>query len=294
MVNTNVMEEIIEDMSYKKFKEDVYKHLSDYKNEVLHVNADGVYKYRGKDYLKPYILPVTGDKIEVVKRYNQLESVRCCNPFLISKDLHRYAHHLNSSQLMCYNFFRPFVDVKEGNVIRPTKELIEILKNNGIDIEWSADAICDFEYIQDDEGTNFDFYLRSGKTEVFFEIKYTEYGFGTFKQSDEVNRHREKYENIYKNRIKNCPAIKDGIKFDDEFRKNYQLIRNVIRVNNKQSYSVFIYDERNNKVVSQFNQFKESYVICEYTGNIIGITWQKLVRNLDIEHINEFREKYLE
>lgn len=278
-------------MSYNDYKDKVIEHLGKYMAK-LGIEEKGLFKYKGKDIPEVHILPLeTGKKDakkHAVETYNLLECVKRY-PFLIAKDLHRYAHHLNSSQLMCYNFFRPFM---EGEM---KQNLIRILQDKAVVIDKSKQVVCNFEYVDDkDEGTNFDFYLKSGKTEVFFEIKYTEYGFGTFDKKDEGNRHKEKYKRIYIERIKKCPAIKKEIKFDENFRKNYQLIRNVIRVTDLQKYSVFVYDERNEKVMNQFNSFKEEYISQEYKGNVIGVTWQELVEKLDTQHRKEFKEKYID
>ena len=97
---------------------------------------------------------------------------------------------------MCYNFFRPYI-IKEGSKTCPNDALIDLLSKY-IAINKCDDAECQFEYVQggeyEGEGTNFDFYLKSGGTEVFFEIKYTEAGFG---KCDNDNRHEEKFKRIY-------------------------------------------------------------------------------------------------
>ena len=96
----------------------------------------------------------------------------------------------------------------------------------------------------------------------------------------------------------NCPAIKEGmrnkIEFDEDFRQNYQLFRNVLRVTNSETYSVFIYDERNNSIVTQFKEFEKNYISDKYKKNVIAITWQELVKSLESCHREQFCKKYLE
>lgn len=227
-----------------------------------------------------------------MKEYNVLKCLKGVD-FLIEKDLHRYAHHLNSSQLMCYNFFRPYI-IKEGSKTSPNDALIDLLSNY-IAINQSDDAECHFEYVQggeyEGEDTNFDFYLKSDETEVFFEIKYTEAGFGKCEKDD---RHKDKFERIYNGLIKKCPAIKDSITFNDEFCKNYQLFRNSIRATGKNKYVIFIYDENNQYCKDQLDEFLKKYITDDYKNmNIIGITWQDLAHKLKSPHREEFIDKYL-
>jgi len=302
-------------MTYNHFVEHVLKHLEKYKRETLLLKKDGIFKYQGREIARGYILPLDSSlssskaKELVVKEFNQLECIKE-KPFLIAEHLHRYAHHLNSSQLMCYNFFRPYIEHIErpcdaGD--KPNQDLINLLVSHDISICLCDNAKCQFEYVNDepewrDEGTNFDFYIESGKTKLYFEIKYTEQSFGGCE--DDVN-HKNKFEGSYKgfkggykDKIKNCPAIKEDlkkkIKFDADFRKNYQLFRNVIRVNTPETYSVFIYDERNNSIDTRFNDFKKNYISDGYKNNVIAITWQTLVKNLESCHIKQFWMKYLE
>ena len=133
--------------------------------------------------------------------------------------------------------------------------------------------------------------MRSGETEVFFEIKYTEEGFGKCKNDE---KHEEKFKKVYQGLIGNCDAIKKPVRFDDEFRKYYQLFRNSIRAKDKNKYVVFIYDKNNNYCESQLNEFKEKYISKDYQENVKGITWQDLVKKIDTDHIREFKKKYMD
>ena len=271
-------------MNYSKFYDAV-------KQSLRSSNGGGTFMGKG-EYTHILRIPKGKRKEDVIKEHNVID---CCKSksFLLQGKCHRYAHHLNSSQLMCYNYFRPLVDEK-GHA---SEKLISILKSNGINIESSNNSICVFEYEQNSgswekEGrkTNFDFYVKSGETEVFFEIKYTERGFGKAKKD---KAHKDKYDNFYRTKISECPAIKDSInKFDDYFINNYQLIRNVIRVTNENKSVVFLYDENNEIVKSQLNEFVKDNIV-ELKENIIGVTWQKMVEKLESEHQEQFRTKYL-
>ena len=281
-------------LSYTQFKENVLNKLADYKKDVLKIEESGIFRYRGKKHPKKHILPIPPGKSiqDIVKEYNVLKCLKS-EDFLIEKDLHRYAHHLNSSQLMCYNFFRPYI-IKEGSKTCPNDALIDLLSKY-IAINKCDDAECQFEYVQggeyEGEGTNFDFYLKSGGTEVFFEIKYTEAGFG---KCDNDNRHEEKFKRIYAGLIDKCPAIEGSITFNDEFCNNYQLFRNSIRATGKNKYVIFIYEENNQYCKQQLDEFLEKFITDDYKNkNIIGITWQDFVRNSTSSHKVEFIQKYL-
>jgi hypothetical protein len=63
--------------------------------------------------------------------------------------------------MMCYNFFRPYIKCDKGEKIEPQQELFDLIQNIGIEIEYTPNAFCSFEYVQKDnerenEGTNFD------------------------------------------------------------------------------------------------------------------------------------------
>ena len=87
---------------------------------------------------KPYchILFVEDDKQKEAIKKNLLKGVKAD----MLSDSHTYAHHLNSSQILCYNFFRPLIDKNGG----ATQELVDRLSEQGIPIEKGAK--CTFEY----------------------------------------------------------------------------------------------------------------------------------------------------
>lgn len=281
--------------TFKNFKDSVLCHLSTYKKNKLAIQECGIYRYNGENIPEEHILPIPKgeSKEKVVKEYNVLSCLKDKEFLIEQKDLHRFAHHLNSSQMMCYNFFRPYIEIEE-NKTRPNDALINMLSKY-IAINQCDDAECHFEFVQGEEyegeDTNFDFYLRSGKTEVFFEIKYTEEGFGKC-ENDE--NHKAKFKNVYQGLIGNCNAIKKPVQFDDEFRKNYQLFRNAIRAIDKNKYVIFIYDDNNIYCKKQLEDFINNYISEDYQANIKGITWQDLVKKIETDHIREFKKKYMD
>ena len=220
---------------------------------------------------------------------------------MLSGKLHPCANHLCSSQIMCYNFFRPQME-NDGIIQNP---LINLL-NNIIEKQFKAGK-ASFEYIDSDSNepngkTNYDLYVEIGDIRVFFEIKYTEQGFSRCKDN---RSHLDKFEKYYKKRMCDSSIFKSSIFKDNTilwnglFLKHYQLIRNAINVGEK-AYVVIITDERNRSTDKQIKDFKDNMLIksAQYYSHLIFTTWQKLVElaqinGFSINHLNEFSEKYL-
>ena len=91
--------------------------------------------YQGREYCHILFTENEEQKKEVIKK-NLLKGVKAD---MLSKP-HTDAHHLNSSQILCYNFFRPLIDKNGG----ATQELVDRLSEQGIPIEKGAK--CTFEY----------------------------------------------------------------------------------------------------------------------------------------------------
>lgn len=108
------------------------------------------------------------NQFDVISSYNLLKGVK---PDMFS-DPHRFAHHLTSSQVMCYNFFRPLIN-KEGGL---SNELIDILEGRNVQI--AHNCTCEFEASNPIDNTSYDMAIGPAK----FEIKFTEYGFGKAKK----------------------------------------------------------------------------------------------------------------
>ena len=125
--------------------------------------------------------------------------VKCCIKGNLSESeikYHQGASHLNSSQVMCINFFKKFFEKEKYEGY-----LLTVLKCCGISIEEDKIENAVFEYEPDhEEGTNFDFYLilDNGK-KISFECKYTETEFGGI-SSDKRDpyKYNRKWDHIYK------------------------------------------------------------------------------------------------
>jgi len=296
-------------MKYEDFKKTICSHLSSPFNDDVINGIWWINKKENKKTIVPHILRMKdynskgeqkNEQERVVKEYNLLKIIsQSSSKFLLKGKLHRFAHHLNSSQIMCYNFFRPQID-DDKQVKEP---LIKLLRDIGVTFnEYHEESEADFEH-EDKESkepkrkTNFDFFIKNGNTKVYFEIKYTENGFGAC-DDDKKGEHQKKFNNYYKAEMEKCGIFKKGaIDWNETFRKYYQLIRNAIKVGEK-SFVVIITDERNRSTNKQLCDFeKEMLVNTKYRNHLICVTWQEIcnnAKNCDFTetHIKQFQEKY--
>ena len=201
--------------------------------------------------------------------------------------LHTYAHHLSSSQILCYNFFRPLINERH-----PNNELCQIFTNQGITI--SEKANCQFEYggykLFPNEGTEYDFHIMdcNFNTEIFIEVKYTEDCFASAKKDE---KHREKFKKVYKNMITSCACLKNKEIEEEEFLNNYQLFRNVLRITDKSKYTVFIFPKENEELLNEYNQFEETYINEQYANNVKAWYWEDLMKG---KEESKFFRKYFQ
>src|SRR5690606_32280675 len=110
------------------------------------------------------------------------------------------------------------------------KELDIILKIIGFDKDEKVNynSVC-FEKkskVEKKNKTCFDFYLETeSEKKLFFEIKYSEQDFGKGNENEE---RKKKFENDYKN---NLNSIKDKFHNSKDFLENYQILRNLVCIN---------------------------------------------------------------
>lgn len=278
-------------MNYTKFKEKAISRLSKFNK-----NQCGFYNGTLYNYIIPIDKNLTGSlKIEAqcnaIKERGLISMVKDL-PFFYDKNsglnlkLHTYAHHLNSSQMMCYNFFRPLINkTNEASYL-----LIEILKEFCPRIEYKQQAKAVFEYIEKDnkEKTNFDFYVKSGDVEVFCEIKYTEQNFG--KECKAQNDSH--FDNQYRSMVDACSNIwKKPVKESDFMSKYFQLFRNALRAKTPNRYVLFICPKERDDLRMSFELFKNDYIKDDCT-NIKYVTWEELMfaaekYGLDVKEFNE-------
>lgn len=277
-------------MNYTEFKQLVMNNMPE--NPI-----PGMWQKKGQP--RTHILgnPSTlEEKAELINKYSLLPKDPPIPPIdCHTIHLHQYAHHLNSSQIMCYNFFRPLIDYDdERKMYRPKDSLLKLIEkilNHKID---SNSAECNFEYIEDKkEKTNFDFYFRQGDIEVFFEIKYTEEQFS--RKSSAENPH-VRYESIYKPMIEKAKDIFIGgtINENDFNTEYYQLARNAIRAISAEKHVFFVCPKNHDKLVQQFNEFK-SCLTDDGKKRVRLITWEEIINDAEEIRIDvtSFKKRYL-
>lgn len=271
-----------------KFDISVKDHLSKYKVEKLPSIKNG--SFREKEY--SHILPRNMWEYNLLPhlRHEMLNYIESNN---LKKKFHKYFHHLNSSQAMCLNFFIPLIIDKKLELILP------FLGLHGHQIDYST--VCfekeGLERKYNRTATSFDFFFKTtSELCVYFEIKYTENGFGCASKSSEYN-YDQKYSEVYAKLLK---PISQEYQNCNSFLKYYQLLRNLIHIDEK-SHVVFLSPNENEKIMTQSNFAKKKLLLEGYRNNLHLLTWRRLVEEVHRElghsslkeHFVEFSDKYL-
>ena len=275
---------------YKKFdiKNLVFEKLREWRES--HNIPEGSYKAKSYGHimdLSPYNKHKRRNAIaETLEKFEVLtDGVKYFRNVLPVNELHPYANHLNSSQILCYNFFGKLLAINDTSkrIVGISSDMREWLRTHLPKVPLlSESACCKFEAVVDPkEGTSFDFIVYDDKTEIRFEIKYTEDGFGKSKKDSTSKSgisHHQKYLEIYQPRIEGSTVVKKPDD-EDEFFSYYQLFRNAICGNgsgpDRRIYNVFIFPVWNMKCVREFNNFIEKYV--EDRSRVISLHWNKIV-----------------
>jgi hypothetical protein len=166
------------------YQQKLERHLSWYRRYRLGVAQPGTFKHRGCE--KPYghILP------RELRWLNVPEAFRFEVRDYISRNrqirLHKYFHHLNSSQAFAFNLFYPFSSCAKDTL--------------AIGLGASSIAECTFEKVIDTEdGTSVDvFWTGKNGAPTFCEVKLSETSFG--KALNDA-RHRDKLTAVYRPRL---------------------------------------------------------------------------------------------
>lgn len=152
--------------------------------------------------------------------------------------------------------------------------------------------------------TSFDFHLAGHQEpEVFFEVKYTEDGFGKAEDDDE---HRQKVEDVYRPLVRDSSYLTNKAKrpdqpFVDFFLTHYQLMRNLVHVDTN-AHLVLLFPSWNEKVRRQAEHAREELLTPKGRDRLHIVFLEDMVDHLmkqsreDHEltkHYAEFRRKYL-
>lgn len=197
--------------------------------------------------------------------------------------IHMYAHHLTSSQILTYNFFKYFLcdDKKEKLLLRTLDTATGTTDFASNRVWFSKFEMDGFEKTR--HPTNFDFYLEtvSGKR-LFFEVKYTENEFGAATHNTF---------GIYQPEFPLTLNFKMNPPASDTFCKNYQIYRNIWHCRSNSDYVFFLYPEKNYDLAGQLNAALAPGFI-----NVFPITWETLVQAVgpsNPDYFDKFRRRYL-
>ena len=212
----------------KKYQQSLLAHLGNYAKQRLGIFEKGIYNDRPYAHILPSRL----------RFLNLLESFRSEIQDYLRKHrsikLHRYFHHLNSSQALAFNVFYPYFE--EGQ--SAARALSRALGFDARVISW------EFEHIPDPiEGTNTDVMWRiSNSACIYCEVKFSENRFGAAKIDDD---HLKKLEKIYRPRL--ASLIPEYLLDEKVFFKNYQLLRNISLLAENDEHCLVIFLPRENE-----------------------------------------------
>lgn len=186
------------------------RHLAAYKASLLGVKASGTFVHNVRELHYSHILP------RDLRWLNVLEPIRTgVREYLeLHPDvkLHRYFHHLNSSQAFALNLFFPFFE--QGS----PAPLLHALGLPGEMTRWQPEHVAVAE-----EGTNVDvMWSAPDGAKTYCEVKLSEQEFGVARDD---SRHQEKLARIYRPVLSGqcAPELLEP----RVFFAHYQLLRNV-------------------------------------------------------------------
>lgn len=283
-------------LDLRDFQTRVTEHLGKYKQKTLKISEEGIFHYRGKDIPYEHILPKEKEQFNILERYRAdfFDSDYCKGI-----KLHRYFHHLNSSQAMCINFFYPLIKEKSMESILDILEIREDDSNHVKEVCFEKTSHLD-KY--KGSATNFDFYIKlDSGTNLYFEIKYCENDFGIPDLTKDPEKYKNKYEHLYRSLLQSNPALKEDYKPEEVFFNHYQVMRNLLHIN-EDSYVIFIYPSKNKGIRERALAASKEIIENGWKNHFILFTWEDLVGQLKNElnskelldyYDKDFSHKYL-
>lgn len=254
----------------------IKSHLAKYKNEVLKIKGNGIWKNNRRPYR--HILPEKSATANLIKSGYLPELLSMYEHLNDKGEIHDGFHHLNSSQAMCINLFMPLV----------VENIVDKFLGNVL--------YCEFEKTMYDKSSIDFFAYKEITTSV--EAKYSEKGFGGASRETPCNRWDNPI-NGHDSYKDSCVKMGSSISKDDFF-KNYQLYRNLILALDPNHITYFVFPKFRNDLANKVDEAKKdchnvaSRVKVLYVDDIVneilkGDYSQKLK-----DHFTEFRTKYLE
>ena len=218
------------------FVDSICRHLDQYRTGTLGVEEAGTFLYRGKVIPKGHILPRSHRDLNILPEYR--------SRFLSSDhariSFHDLFHHLNSSQALCINLFYPLLAEGELHLV---PDFLGLSRTASLPARFEKKS----ELEKADRLTSFDFFFQSGQVSVFFEVKYSENGFGKARADDD---HKDKFKATYKTLVDNSEFLTEACREEAFFLKHYQILRNLVHITST-SNVVFLFLSANLTVKRQ-------------------------------------------
>jgi hypothetical protein len=266
------------------FRDSACEHLSKYKLDTLGIHEDGIFVYEKDELRKSHILPLSRRNDNIHQRYR--------DQFFSSEDgnikLHRYFHHLNSSQALCINLFCPMIFEKRLDYfpqflnLKMSQPYIPAFEKDGIE--------------KTGRRTSFDFHLQDSESnEIYVEVKYSEDGFGRAKNDDE---HRRKFHETYLPLVKASRYLTSQCSEEKTFLEHYQVLRNLVHIGPAANV-VFLFPSANEPVENEAAFAREYFLNPEGRKKFHIVHLESFVAFLNDkseepwgEYYQDFREKY--
>jgi hypothetical protein len=158
--------------------------------------------------------------------------------------LHRYFHHLNSSQAFTFNLFLPFLYYGT----KGSSALLRALGQSGDTIAWELERVP-----VPGEDTNIDvFWHSSTGIRTFCEVKLSEADFGT---APDDKAHQDKLKAVYLNAL--AGRVDAAMLEPATFFAHYQLLRNLWHIAEcEDARLIFLIPRANKKIWNDATSFK--------------------------------------
>jgi Restriction Endonuclease associating with ARP len=218
------------------YQERLNHHLVRYKKAQLGPAAQipGTFSYRGKDLPYEHILPRSERWANLIEpARTQAQAYLAGHPTVT---LHKYFHHLNSSQAFAFNLFFPYFSGGPDS----SAALLRALGQSGIVVDWEPECVPDPA-----EGTNVDVVWKSSAgVRTYCEVKLSETDFGT---APADKAHEDKLLAVYASPLTGCiePTLLQPAAFFD----HYQLLRNLWQIADKDAATLIFPLPRANETV---------------------------------------------
>ncbi len=212
------------------FRDVTCEHLAKYKVDELGIEENGLFSFRGKNIDMAHILPFRYHQLNILEEYRSRFFDSKYGPPHIK--LHKYFHHLNSSQALCINFFYPLIAEDALGLVAKF-----LCITSATDLTSCFEKESEVEIVS--RRTSFDFHIRYSDTQdIFFEVKYTESGFAKERNDEE---HKRKSKDTYRPLVEGSPYLAETCRDEQVFLNHYQVLRNFVHVSQTRQFLTMVY-----------------------------------------------------